>query len=603
MFSRSMEIGKEPRPVRKQKLVQKHAWRVKGKSYLDSVIVNNGSVRDAAKSTRIQTGGGAVVNSLEAHGKVTNETNLDGKRIIDSDVDWSVEIEADRELELRAIRSWVCKLDRSVSLYEVEDWLKNEGLADVRLSRLSFEFIVLEPGDVNVSMRLKNFLDTCKQKGVVEIHEWTSGFTNLRHLVWVHVFGVPLSAWKGSTFEKICANLGKVVLVSDATLDREDLSCGRVCIETDLFHLIRKFVSLKIEEFIYDVKIVEEADIEFLDVQQLGSERLESFESESSIRSEDSSENLNFSDDNSVSELSLNNFFGKDDDIIDENVGSKVLGTECSQVQKSVFINSGERDFDLSLDDTGPELDKEKQVSDGLDIRLPVGQQQSGVSRPSSGTLSDFGPTESSLVCSIQNSDPTVAGGSIVVGSVGHSQSNSDPFQFQPIIERITQAKDIDMRKKKRRQARAWNATEVSSCLNAVRVTLSDQGVVKSKGLGDQLVDGELQGRGGASEGQTSAAINLCISMEPGTHKSGSVVETFSQSALELSGEVAGKQPIEKEGEISWKVGNSLGLLVNEDKVAALELFRNWELRDRIGVGEISAGSGVINNLSINADT
>ncbi|KAL6569774.1 hypothetical protein OROMI_014288 [Orobanche minor] len=209
-----------------------------------------------------------------------------------------VVMEEDSELKARADRCLVCRLSNSITLVDVEEWLRNDGLLDVILSRLSADLVVLEPGSVELGEVVRSRLASWKSKGVLEVKSWDYDCTYNKQAVWVHVYGVPLSHGKFGSL------IGDVIHVAEETVDRQVLSFGRVCVETTRFDVVRDLSVLVVGDKRFVVRIIEEGHIGFLDIQRLGGEPggSEFSESESSKEFSDRDQ-LHSSEEDEVDEM------------------------------------------------------------------------------------------------------------------------------------------------------------------------------------------------------------------------------------------------------------------------------------------------------------
>ncbi|GKV48490.1 hypothetical protein SLEP1_g55300 [Rubroshorea leprosula] len=91
-----------------------------------------------------------------------------------------------------------------------------------------------------------------------KIQPWDVAPQNYGRMVWVRISGVPLKAWSDRCFEKIAASLGEVVLVHEDTKSKSILCDGRVLILCSEMNKIVKSLKLKVEEKVYQIRVMEE---------------------------------------------------------------------------------------------------------------------------------------------------------------------------------------------------------------------------------------------------------------------------------------------------------------------------------------------------------
>ncbi|GLT86663.1 hypothetical protein SLE2022_047860 [Rubroshorea leprosula] len=91
-----------------------------------------------------------------------------------------------------------------------------------------------------------------------KIQPWDVAPQNFGRMVWVRISRVPLKAWSDRCFEKIAASLGEVVLVHEDTKSKSILCDGRVLILCSERNKIVKTLKLKVEEKLYQIRVMEE---------------------------------------------------------------------------------------------------------------------------------------------------------------------------------------------------------------------------------------------------------------------------------------------------------------------------------------------------------
>ncbi|KAL6984117.1 hypothetical protein U1Q18_017492, partial [Sarracenia purpurea var. burkii] len=89
------------------------------------------------------------------------------------------------------------------------------------------------------------------------LYDWSYREANVSRRVWVSIVGVPLHSWNRDTFERVGALWGEILEVNEATILKEDLEAGRVCISTDINSIIDKVCQLKVGRFLYPIRCTE----------------------------------------------------------------------------------------------------------------------------------------------------------------------------------------------------------------------------------------------------------------------------------------------------------------------------------------------------------
>jgi len=124
---------------------------------------------------------------------------------------------------------------------------KNEGFLDVAIRYVGGVWVLIEFLNAKTC---NNF----KANGVVkewflEITPWDRNFVNKERLVWLDVEGVPLRARSKSTFTKILAKWGDIMIMSNDL--GENLYSNRVGVLTGFNDIISEVVQAKVDGIVF----------------------------------------------------------------------------------------------------------------------------------------------------------------------------------------------------------------------------------------------------------------------------------------------------------------------------------------------------------------
>ncbi|GLT99706.1 hypothetical protein SLE2022_171290 [Rubroshorea leprosula] len=90
------------------------------------------------------------------------------------------------------------------------------------------------------------------------IKPWDKEVQERSRLVWLRIAGIPLKAWSDRCFKMIGESMGEVVMIHGDTKMKSILCEGRILVISSAEHKIVKQVSLKVEEQMYEIQVIEE---------------------------------------------------------------------------------------------------------------------------------------------------------------------------------------------------------------------------------------------------------------------------------------------------------------------------------------------------------
>ncbi|GLU13970.1 hypothetical protein SLE2022_305700 [Rubroshorea leprosula] len=91
-----------------------------------------------------------------------------------------------------------------------------------------------------------------------DIKPWDKEVQERSRLVWLRIAGIPLKAWTDRCFKMIGESMGEVVMIHGDTKMKSILCEGRILVISSAEHKIVKQVSLKVEEQMYEIQVIEE---------------------------------------------------------------------------------------------------------------------------------------------------------------------------------------------------------------------------------------------------------------------------------------------------------------------------------------------------------
>jgi hypothetical protein len=146
-----------------------------------------------------------------------------------------------------------------------------QGYFNIKVTPLGGETIFLDAENPKDTLE---FIEGAKNSWcsfLYEVVKWSPSMVNKERLAWIKFFGIPLHAWEDSFFRFLYFGRGTIVDIDEPTRCKRRLDVARIKIRTPLTDWCNRNVRVKINEDIFDIKLVEEmpGDQEFNDVKEL----------------------------------------------------------------------------------------------------------------------------------------------------------------------------------------------------------------------------------------------------------------------------------------------------------------------------------------------
>ncbi|GLT50398.1 hypothetical protein SLA2020_238850 [Shorea laevis] len=91
-----------------------------------------------------------------------------------------------------------------------------------------------------------------------DIQSWDKQVQERSRMAWLRISGIPLKAWCDMCFRMIRELVGEVVKIHEDTTTKSIVCDGRILVICSVEHKISKQVTLKVEEKLYEIQMVEE---------------------------------------------------------------------------------------------------------------------------------------------------------------------------------------------------------------------------------------------------------------------------------------------------------------------------------------------------------
>ncbi|GKV50668.1 hypothetical protein SLEP1_g57366 [Rubroshorea leprosula] len=142
-----------------------------------------------------------------------------------------------------------------------------------------------------------------------DIQPWRAAYVQRGRLAWLRISGVPLQAWNDRCFEMVGGTVGEVVRIHEDTRRKSILCDGKVLVLCSEAPKVSKTISLKVDEKMYEIDVVEEEWRSDPDWWLSEEDRQSSMSTASETHSMQSEDDGN--------ELIINGISGEDDDSLD----------------------------------------------------------------------------------------------------------------------------------------------------------------------------------------------------------------------------------------------------------------------------------------------
>lgn len=106
-------------------------------------------------------------------------------------------------------------------------------MQDVKVARLGGYQVLLSFDDVDAAFQLIKEFHFEFSEIFASLDRWVPGPNRSCRSIWVRCFGVPLHSWNSKVFENIGRRFGEVLGVAKEIVEKVELECGRVCIQTE----------------------------------------------------------------------------------------------------------------------------------------------------------------------------------------------------------------------------------------------------------------------------------------------------------------------------------------------------------------------------------
>ncbi|GLU01162.1 hypothetical protein SLE2022_184840 [Rubroshorea leprosula] len=127
-----------------------------------------------------------------------------------------------------------------------------------------------------------------------DIKPWDKEVQERSRLVWLRISGIPLKAWTDRCFKMIGESMGEVVMIHGDTKMKSILCEGRILVICFAEHKVVKQISLKVEEQMYEIQVIEEEWRSNPDWWLSDDDRQSESETESEFSSEQNEEDQDF---------------------------------------------------------------------------------------------------------------------------------------------------------------------------------------------------------------------------------------------------------------------------------------------------------------------